>query len=123
MKKEDSTFENNAIEIGKRVRRFRKYCHITQRELAERVMVSQSSITRLETGETMPSVFTMMCIAEVLHAPISKLVLGNQCEPDDQLSGIVMKMKEIMSCDPKQGQTLIEGFEKILDAVLIRSGT
>ena len=97
MKKEDSTFENNAIEIGKRVRRFRKYCHITQRELAERVMVSQSSITRLETGETMPSVFTMMCIAEVLHAPISKLLLGNQCEPDDQLSGIVMKMKEIMS--------------------------
>ena len=89
---------------------------MTQKELADQATVSQSSITRLETGETMPSVFTMINIAKVLHAPISKLLLGNQCEPDDQISGIVMKMKEIISRDPKQGQALIEGLEKLLDA-------
>ena len=40
-------------------------------------------------------------------------------EPDDQISGIVMKMKEIISRDPKQGQALIEGLEKLLDAVMM----
>ena len=119
MKKEDSTFVNHAVEIGKRVKRYRGYSHMTQKELADQATVSQSSITRLETGETMPSVFTMINIAKVLHAPISKLLLGNQCEPDDQISGIVMKMKEIISRDLKQGQALIEGLEKLLDAVMM----
>ena len=54
MIKKDSSTEN--IRIGRRIKTLREKRSITQKELADRVMISPSSITRLESGETMVSV-------------------------------------------------------------------
>ena len=54
MIKKDSSTEN--IRIGRRIKTLREKRSITQKELAVRVMISPSSITRLESGETMVSV-------------------------------------------------------------------
>lgn len=56
MIKKDSSTEN--IRIGRRIKTLREKRSITQKELADRVMISPSSITRLESGETMVSVQT-----------------------------------------------------------------
>ena len=57
MIKKDSSTEN--IRIGRRIKTLREKRSITQKELADRVMISPSSITRLESGETMVSVQTL----------------------------------------------------------------
>ena len=77
------TFKGDA-EIGRRVRVIRENKSMTQRKLAEKVMVSPSSIARLESGQTMVSVFTIIRIAEVLNTPVSFLLSG--CAEDLDLS-------------------------------------
>lgn len=64
MIKKDSSTEN--IRIGRRIKTLREKRSITQKELADRVMISPSSITRLESGETMVSVQTLQLIARSL---------------------------------------------------------
>ena len=67
MIKKDSSTEN--IRIGRRIKTLREKRSITQKELADRVMISPSSITRLESGETMVSVQTLQLIARSLKVP------------------------------------------------------
>lgn len=62
-------------EIGNRVRKYREKKHYTQKKLADLTMVSQSSITRLERGESMVSVFTIMEISKALDIPVSDILL------------------------------------------------
>lgn len=66
----EHTFSKGDVEIGQRIRRLRKYLRMTQKELAEKVMISPSSITRLESGQIMVSLFTLIEIAKVLQVPV-----------------------------------------------------
>jgi len=61
--------------IGSRVKELRVRNSLTQKQLAELVMVSPSSIARLETGESMVSVYTMIRIAEVFKVSTSALLM------------------------------------------------
>lgn len=63
--------------IGSRVKELRLTNSLTQKQLADEVMVSPSSIARLETGESMVSVYTMIRIAEVLRVPTSAILMEN----------------------------------------------
>lgn len=114
----DQIISKGDEEIGKRIRRLRKYMQMTQKELADRVMISSSSITRLESGKIMVSVFTLMEIAEVLKAPISEILMGRieEGEVGQELSGAAAKLRE---CSPEQRKALIKGFEQIIDAVFL----
>ena len=61
--------------IGSRVKELRLRNSLTQKKLAELVMVSPSSIARLETGESMVSVYTMIRIANVFQVPTSVILM------------------------------------------------
>ena len=52
------------FKIGQRVKTLREGQSLTQKELADMVAISPSSIARLESGETMTSVSTLLKIAE-----------------------------------------------------------
>lgn len=104
-------------EIGHRVRKMRENRSMTQRKLAEKVMVSPSSIARLESGQTMVSVFTIIKIAEVLNTPVSFLLSG--CVEDLDMSGIMEIVKKLERCTPEQREMLLQGFEYILDAFFL----
>lgn len=110
------TFKGDA-EIGRRVRVIRENKSMTQRKLAEKVMVSPSSIARLESGQTMVSVFTIIRIAEVLNTPVSFLLSG--CAEDLDLSGITEIVKKLDRCTPEQREMLLQGFKNILDAFFL----
>ena len=63
-----------SINIGQRVKTLREGQSLTQKELADMVAISPSSIARLESGETMTSVSTLLKIAEALNTSISSIV-------------------------------------------------
>ena len=87
---------------------------MTQKKLAEKVMVSPSSITRLESGQTMVSVFTIIKIAEVLNTSISFLLSGD--EDDLNKSDILEIAKKLDRCTAEQREVLLQSFGNILDA-------
>ena len=70
-----------------------------QKKLAKNVMVSSSSITRLESGQTMVSMFTIIKMAEVLNTSISFLLSGD--EDDLNKSNILKIAKKLDRCTAK----------------------
>lgn len=107
------------IKIGTRIKQYRMERHLTQKDLGELVHVSASSITRLERGESMVSVFTMMEISVALNVPISA-ILTNQYQNEfneEELNGLIAKLQ---TCTPYQRSQLISGIELILNAVFMQ---
>lgn len=60
--------------IGFRVKQAREYRNLTQDELAEKLDVSTSFISRLETGKAMTSIATLYKISLVLDIAFQDLV-------------------------------------------------
>lgn len=113
MIKKDCSTEN--IRIGRRIKTLREKRSITQKELADRVMISPSSITRLESGETMVSVQTLQRIARSLMVPVGVFL-------DEQREDIEFDDPEVMEllkkCTPSQREKLNQIFKLILDCFL-----
>ena len=107
-------------EIGNRVRKYREKKHYTQKKLADLTMVSQSSITRLERGESMVSVFTIMEISKALDIPVSDILLEPYIPEDGGLSNLARKLERYT---PEQRQMLISAFEQIADAFFLKENS
>ena len=60
-------------QIGKRIKKARKERGITQQELAEKVNMHDTTISRIETGFSNPSILTINKIAKALKIPLSDL--------------------------------------------------
>lgn len=112
----DQIIPKGDIKIGNRVKEYRKIRKLTQRKLAELVMVSPSSITRLEKGQIMVSVFTMIEIAKVLDVSISYLLVGENCKETFDGMEFLIIYEKLGKCSVKQRRHLIHAFEHMIDA-------
>lgn len=107
--------EKRAQEIGARIRQMRQKHNLTQQELSELVNVSASSISRLETGKQMVSVFAMMDIAETLHTLSGYLTDGDAtvCHADaSKLRGLEKRLERF---EESKRTGLIDMMENMLD--------
>ena len=52
--------------IGQRIRKFRKACGLSQEELAEKVGISTTHMSHIETGNTKLSLQVLVDIAQIL---------------------------------------------------------
>lgn len=77
--------------LGQNIQRLRKERGLLQQELAERVGIEPVSVSRLETGASLPSVVRLAEIAEALDVSLAELVGGASPSPSDQA-------KEITEC-------------------------
>jgi len=59
----------DAKKLGKRIRLARVEADLTQTELARKMDAKQKSISRYETGDSIPSVETLVRLAKVLRKP------------------------------------------------------
>ncbi len=55
--------------LGKKIRLGRVEFDLTQTQLAEKINAKQKSISRYETGASLPSIKTLVKIAKVLKKP------------------------------------------------------
>lgn len=67
------------IEIGKRIRNFRKMRHMTLEELAELICKSKSAVSKYEKGEIALDIETLYEIADALRIHVEQLLY---CRPD-----------------------------------------
>jgi len=59
----------DAKKLGKKIKLARIELDLTQTELAEKIKTKQKSISRYETGASLPSIRTLIKIAKVLRKP------------------------------------------------------
>lgn len=115
----EKAIENQVLKkIGSKVRENREKMQWSQRKLAEKVLVSPSCITRLEKGESMVSIFTLISIADTLQIPLSFLV-SEKLEFD--MKELEHLARKIAYCPQEQRLALIQSFEDIIDSFFMDS--
>lgn len=63
--------------LGRRIRLARVEADLTQTELAQKIRAKQKSISRYETGASVPKIDTLMKIASVLKKPSGYFLEGS----------------------------------------------
>jgi len=96
-----------AAKTGKRVRQLRKLSSLTQSELAERVNLSDESISRLETGKSIPSVETLNNIALALNTQIKDLFDFKEHRHIESKEELIKKLVGLLETKDRQSINLV----------------
>ena len=66
------------MEFNKKLQYFRKKSNLTQEELAEKLFVSRTAISKWESGRGMPSISSLKAISEVFDVSIDELLSSEE---------------------------------------------
>ncbi len=80
------------IKTGELIKRFRTDLGLTQKELAERISVSDKAVSKWETGNGCPDVSLLSVLAEVFGTDIQVLLTG-EIDKNESEVGNMKKMK------------------------------
>lgn len=72
----------NQLEIGMFIAKKRKEKGLTQAQLAEKLRISNKTISKWETGKCMPDYGIIQPLCEELEITIAELMDGEETEPD-----------------------------------------
>jgi DNA-binding XRE family transcriptional regulator len=67
-------FNRKRYEMGQRIRKLRKRCDLCQEALAEKLGVSQVTVSRIENGDTKMDVEMLVRLSAILQAPLNVIV-------------------------------------------------
>lgn len=71
------------IKIGKFIAELRKEKGMTQSDMAEKLGVSNKSVSRWETGKNMPDVSLFIPLCELLGISVNEFIIGERIEEND----------------------------------------
>ena len=80
------------IKTGELIRRFRTEQGLTQKELAERINVSDKAISKWETGNGCPDISLLDDLAEIFGIDV-KVLLSGELEKNESENGNMKKLK------------------------------
>ncbi len=66
------------VKIGKFIAEMRKEQGLTQRELAEKLLISDKTVSKWECGNGLPEVSLMMPLCEILQVSVNELLSGKR---------------------------------------------
>lgn len=76
----------NQEKIGKYISELRKENNMTQEQLAEKIGVTDKSISRWENGNTMPDISMMVQLSHILNTTLPELINGRKMTKDELLA-------------------------------------
>ena len=84
-------------DLGVRVREFREKRNLTQKNLANKVGCASSNISRIETGQILPSLPELLKISQVLSVEIGYLIFGIEKGKGDKLINDLASFKALFN--------------------------
>lgn len=70
------------VEIGRQVYALRKRLNLTAANVAKQARLSTSMLSKIENGQTSPSLSTLSALADALHVPVTALFRGYEKQRD-----------------------------------------
>lgn len=99
------------FEIGKRIRRFRKACGISQEQLAEKIGISTTHMSHIETANTKLSLPVFIAITEALGVQADELLHD---PPLAEKAGLKREALEVLdSCSPHDAHVLVDALKAL----------
>lgn len=95
--------------IGQRIRKFRKAYHLSQEQLAEKVGISTTHMSHIETGNTKLSLPLFVKLANVLSIQTDELLYDT---PQKNKTAIKGELEEILDSCSMQDIRIIEDVVK-----------
>lgn len=74
------------IKVGKFIANLRKEKNMTQEELAEKMKVTDKSISRWENGKTMPDLSMILMLSDILGVEVSELLHGRKMTKEELIN-------------------------------------
>jgi transcriptional regulator with XRE-family HTH domain len=90
-----------AHRLGRNLSHYRKRARLTQEQLAEAIQVEVATVSRYETGATLPSLVTLEAVAALLRVSIADLLTEETPSQSDDGEQIRV-MLELLSPDERQ---------------------
>ena len=87
------------MEIKEILKQLREKNHLTQDQMAERVMVTRQAVSRWETGETQPNTDTLQILSKEFNVSINTL-LGSPRQLVCQCCGMPLNEDDMISRGP-----------------------
>ena len=87
------------MEIKEILKQLREKNHLTQDQMAERVMVTRQAVSRWETGETQPNTDTLQILSKEFNVSINTL-LGSPRQLICQCCGMPLNEDDMISHEP-----------------------
>lgn len=84
------------IKIGKFIAKVRKENNMTQRELADALMISDKTVSKWECGKGLPEVSLMMPLCEILGITVNDLLTGERVSDHDYKEKAEENMMNLM---------------------------
>ena len=88
--------------IGSFISSLRKQKDMTQRDLAERIGVTDKAVSRWETGKGFPDVSLLKPLADVLSISVTEIIMGERIGISEENSTVIMENAIINTLDYSQ---------------------
>ena len=98
------------ILLGRNIAHERRAKGWTQQELAEKVGIESVTLSRIETGTSLPSIERLAAIADALEVAVASLVGGVSHHASDQAHEIASSMKMLA---PDDRRLLMDMFKQL----------
>ena len=96
----------NYYEIGQRIRKLRKANRLSQEQLAEKINISVTHMSHIETGNTKLSLPVLVDIAETLRVRADELINTPATYSTSDALGEIAKVLE--GCSPEESQAIVD---------------
>lgn len=67
----------NLTHVGKNIRKYRKQKNLTQRMLAQQILVSYQAVSAWERGQSVPDLENAICLSEFFGVTLDQLISEN----------------------------------------------
>lgn len=101
--------------FGQKIKNLRKLNHYTQEKMSELIDIDVRQVARIEAGESLPSVETLLKMAKVLAVTPNDLIYFDNKDDDNKKSYLKSEINDILSLANEEQLILIK---KLILAVL-----
>ena len=122
------------VKIGQFIKTVRKEKNLTQREVAERLNISEKTVSKWETGNGLPEVSLMLPLCQLLEISVNELLSGERLDDKQYVERAEQNMVSLIAAKAEAKMklilavivavvTLLAGFTIILLASLLEMQT
>jgi transcriptional regulator with XRE-family HTH domain len=77
------------LQVAGQVREIRRARHLSQRQLASRMQVPRTYISKIENGKAIPTLGSLQRLADALEVDMRQLVRDSRSRRDEEVSAIL----------------------------------
>ena len=100
----------NAKKVGEFLFELRKENQLTQEQLAEKLGVSNRSVSRWENGTTMPDLPMLLRLCREFNVSISELIRAERKDTDSDMDKNIPVILQLADRDKEQKAKKVNGF-------------